>query len=211
MQNFIQSGDDAIECAVNYVAQGRVVAIPTETVYGLAADARNSEAVKEIYRLKKRNNTVPMQVLVKDLEQARRLAVFDSEALDLAEAFWPGPLTLVLPLRVGADVAPEISVGAGGTIGIRISANDLVQKLLYKYGRPLVASSANISGESSPVTANEVLHAFGDQLPLIIDGSLVDIGISSTVWDTINHRMLREGSITHEQIEEVRAASLEER
>lgn len=187
-------GRAAIDAAAAVIADGGCVAVPTETVYGLAADATDSRAVAGIYAAKGRPGFNPLIVHVAARAAADRLAIFDDHALRLAEAFWPGPLTLVLPLRDGAGIASLVTAGLP-TIAIRVPAHDAVQALLAATGRPLAAPSANASGSISPTRAGHVLRSLDGRIPLVIDGGPTARGIESTIIACIDGqvRELRPG------------------
>jgi len=161
--------DDAIAEASRLILAGEPVAVPTETVYGLAANATNSQAVARIYEAKGRPAFNPLIVHVPDLAAAREIGVFNDEAQELAERWWPGPLTLVVPLRERAGIASIVTAGLS-TIGIRVPAHPAMQALLQSAGLPLAAPSANASGSMSPTRAEHVLKSLGGRISLIIDG-----------------------------------------
>ena len=173
-------GPDAIAEAARLIAAGQPVAMPTETVYGLAADATNGEAVARIYAAKGRPSFNPLIVHVKDLAQAAEIAVFDAETRALAERYWPGPLTLVLPLREGAPIAALVTAGLR-TVALRSPAHPAMQALLDACGRPLAAPSANASGGVSPTRAEHVLASLGGRIPLIVDAGPTALGLESTI------------------------------
>ncbi len=172
--------DAAIGRAVAILREGRAVALPTETVYGLAADAARADAVAAIYRTKGRPDFNPLIVHVPDMDAARRLAVFDDRAEKLAQAFWPGPLTLVLPLANGAPVAAAVTAGLP-TIALRCPAHPVMRGVLTAGGMMLAAPSANRSGGISPTTAAHVAASLGDAVPLILDGGPCTAGLESTI------------------------------
>ncbi|MDM7957713.1 L-threonylcarbamoyladenylate synthase [Blastomonas sp.] len=174
------AGDKAIARAVAILREGRPVALPTETVYGLAADASRADAVAAIYRAKGRPDFNPLIVHVPDIAAARRLAIFDDRAEKLARAFWPGPLTLVLPLAEGANVAPAVTAGLP-TIALRCPAHPVMRAVLKAGGMTLAAPSANRSGGISPTTAAHVAASLGDGVPLIVDGGACSAGLESTI------------------------------
>jgi L-threonylcarbamoyladenylate synthase len=185
----------AVQRAGELLRAGEVVALPTETVYGLAADARNERAVARIFELKGRPAHNPIIVHVSGVEMARRCAAEWPEAADrLAAAFWPGPLTLVVPR---ASALPGIVTAGGPTVGLRSSAHPLMHAVIRECGFPLAAPSANRANQLSPTTALHVESAFGAQLPLIVDGGACQVGIESTVVDlTVSPwRVLRPGMI----------------
>lgn len=185
--------------------QGECVAIPTETVYGLAADARNGEAVARIYAAKGRPSFNPLIVHVADLTAAQRLADMPPEALALAQAFWPGPLTLVLPLRADAGIAGLVTAGLE-TIGLRVPAHPVARALLRASGAPLAAPSANASGRISPTSAAHVLHPDGGldgRIAAVLDGGPCPVGVESTIigWPQGRATLLRPGGLPSEMIE----------
>jgi L-threonylcarbamoyladenylate synthase len=172
--------DAAIARAVAILREGRPVALPTETVYGLAADAARADAVAAIYRTKGRPDFNPLIVHVPDMDAARRLAFFDERAEKLGQAFWPGPLTLVLPLADDAPVAPAVTAGLP-TIALRCPAHSVMRGVLTAGGMMLAAPSANRSGGISPTTAAHVAASLGDAVPLILDGGPCTAGLESTI------------------------------
>lgn len=188
--------DETIAEAARLILAGEPVAVPTETVYGLAADATNPEAVARIYDAKDRPSFNPLIVHVPDLAAARQLGEFNTEALALAEKHWPGPLTLVVPLREGAGIASIVTAGLP-TIGIRLPAHPAMQALLRGVGRPLAAPSANASGAISPTRAEHVLKSLGGRIPLIIDSGATERGLESTIVGATGAglRLLRPGPI----------------
>ena len=173
-------GPDAIAEAARLILAGQPVAVPTETVYGLAADATNGEAVARIYAAKGRPSFNPLIVHVPDLVTAEALAHFDTAARALAARYWPGPLTLVLPRRADAPLAGIVSAGLP-TIAIRVPDHPAMQALLRESGRPLAAPSANASGTISPTRAEHVLKSLGSRIPLVIDAGPTSAGIESTI------------------------------
>ena len=167
--------DEAIAEAARLVLAGQPVAVPTETVYGLAADATNAEAVARIYAAKGRPSFNPLIVHVPDLAAAERIGRFDADAKALAETHWPGPLTLVVPLREGSVIASIVTAGLK-TIALRVPAHPAMQALLKACGRPLAAPSANASGLISPTRASHVLASLNGRIPLVIDGGATQRG-----------------------------------
>jgi L-threonylcarbamoyladenylate synthase len=188
--------DEAIAEATRLILAGEPVAVPTETVYGLAADATNPEAVARIYEAKGRPSFNPLIVHVPDLEAARRLGDFDNQALELGAAYWPGPLTLVVPLNAEARIAPIVTAGLP-TVALRVAAHPAMQTLLRALGRPLAAPSANASGSISATRAEHVLRSLGGRIPLIIDGGPTERGLESTIVAATDGllRLLRPGPI----------------
>ena len=182
--------------AASLILGGQPVAVPTETVYGLAADATNAEAVARIYEAKGRPSFNPLIVHVPDLAAAERIGDFDSEARNLAERHWPGPLTLVVPLKADARIASIVTAGLS-TIGLRVPAHPAMQAVLRAVGRPLAAPSANASGAISPTRAEHVLKSLGGRIPLIIDGGATERGLESTIVAATGQslRLLRPGPL----------------
>jgi L-threonylcarbamoyladenylate synthase len=189
-------GDDAIEEAARLILAGEAVAVPTETVYGLAADATNGAAVAKIYEAKGRPSFNPLIVHVPDVHFAQSLGVFDEPALMLAERHWPGPLTLVVPLRQGGGIASIVTAGLP-TIGLRVPAHPAMQALLRRVNRPLAAPSANASGAISPTRAEHVAKSLGGRIELIIDAGPTTRGLESTIVAATGGplRLLRPGPV----------------
>ena len=189
-------GPAALAEAAELIRAGQPVAVPTETVYGLAADATNGEAVARIYAAKGRPSFNPLIVHVPDLGGAERIGVFDDQSRMLAAAHWPGPLTLVLPVREDAGIAPLVTAGLP-TVALRVPAHAAMQMLLLAVGRPLAAPSANVSGRISPTRAEHVLASLAGRIPLILDDGPTERGIESTVIATRDGvlRLLRPGPI----------------
>ena len=196
--------EDTIAEAARLVLAGEPVAVPTETVYGLAADASNARAVARIYEAKGRPSFNPLIVHVKNIDEARRIAELGPRVGALAEAHWPGPLTIVAPLRDDSAIAPLVTAGLP-TIGIRVPAHRAIQALLRAVGRPLAAPSANASGTISPTRADHVLRSLGGGIKLIVDDGPSPGGIESTIVAEASGqlRLLRRGPI------EVREADLD--
>ncbi len=190
-------GTAAIAEAATLIRAGGIVAVPTETVYGLAADATNAEAVARIYAAKGRPSFNPLIVHVADLAAAKRIAVFDADALALAAAFWPGPLTLVLPVRAESGIAALVTAGLD-TIAIRVPRHRAMQGLIAASGRPLAAPSANASGGISPTSAVHVAASLGGNVPLILDDGATEAGLESTI--VAGQRVLRPGPVTAEAL-----------
>ena len=197
----LPADDAAITAAADLLRGGQIVAIPTETVYGLAADASNAKAVSHIYTAKGRPDFNPLIVHVPDTEAARRIAIFEPLATKLAAAFWPGALTLVLPIREGAAVTAAVTAGLE-TIAIRCPQHPVMQAVLTKSGLNLAAPSANKSGGISPTRAEHVLSSLGGAVPLILDGGPCSDGLESTIV-AVRHdgwEILRPGPITSDAI-----------
>lgn len=172
--------ETGIAYAAEILRSGGLVALPTETVYGLAARADSETAVTAIYRAKGRPEFNPLIVHVAGVEQAERLVLFDDRARLLTKHFWPGPLTLVLPLQEGTPVAPAVTAGLA-TLAIRMPAHSLLQAVLAGTGGALAAPSANRSGGVSPTSAEHVLASFGEEAPPVLDGGPCERGLESTI------------------------------
>jgi L-threonylcarbamoyladenylate synthase len=192
----------ALEAAAALLRAGRLVAFPTETVYGLGADATSDRAVARIFEAKGRPRFNPLIVHLADAAAAEALAVFDDRARDLAARFWPGPLTLVLPRAAACPVSLLCSSGLD-SLALRVPGHPLAEALLRRSGRPLAAPSANRSGAISPTTAAHVARSLGDRVPLILDGGPCPLGLESSVLDLTGERpaLLRPGAVTREALE----------
>jgi L-threonylcarbamoyladenylate synthase len=190
-------GEAAIAEAAALIADGLPVAVPTETVYGLAADATSGEAVARIYAAKGRPNFNPLIVHVADLEAAEAIGLFDATARCLAGAFWPGPLTLVIPRHPDSPIARLATAGLE-TVAIRVPAHPAMRALLAATAKPLAAPSANASGTISPTRAEHVLKSLDGRIPLIIDAGPTQVGLESTIVAvaTDHLRLLRPGPIS---------------
>ena len=175
----VPAGDDALAAAAYALAAGEIVAIPTETVYGLAADATNGEAVARIFAAKQRPSFNPLICHVTGIDMAERFATFDPLSRKLAEAFWPGALTLVLPLKPGHSIHPLVTAGLD-TVAVR-TPRGFGAELIAALGRPLAAPSANRSGKLSATSAQAVVDSLGDAVPLVIDGGPTPVGVESTI------------------------------
>ena len=189
-------GMQAIADAAALIAKGLTVAVPTETVYGLAADATDGKAVARIYAAKGRPSFNPLIVHVLDVAAAERLGIFDEAARALAEAHWPGPLTLVVPARADNGIASLVTAGLS-SIAVRVPAHRAMRALLIATGVPLAAPSANASGGLSPTRADHVAHSLGNRVALIVDDGACEVGIESTIVAATGGplRLLRPGSI----------------
>ncbi len=185
--------------AVAHLAAGSLVALPTETVYGLAADARNAVAVARVFKAKERPSFNPLIVHVTDIAAAEDVAVFSPRAHDLAQAFWPGPLTLVLPLRPGHGLADGVTAGLG-SVALRSPDHAVAQAVLRGFGGPVAAPSANPSGRISPTRAEHVLAGLGSQVAAILDAGPCPVGVESTIAEVTKDgvRVLREGGLPRE-------------
>lgn len=196
-------GKAAIEKAAELILAGQPVAVPTETVYGLAADARDSAAVAAIYAAKGRPSFNPLIVHVDSLAMAQRLADFNAVAERLARRFWPGPLTMVLPVRPDSGLSPLVTAGLP-TVAIRLPAHRAMRDLIAASGAPLAAPSANRSGSISPTTAAHVRASLGGRIPLIVDDGETERGLESTIVapEVDRLRLLRPGPIAPAALEE---------
>lgn len=183
--------------AARLIALGQPVGVPTETVYGLAADASSGDAVAGIYAAKGRPSFNPLIVHIADLAMAESIASFGQLARTLAARFWPGPLTMVLPIAPGSPIASLVTAGLP-TVAIRMPSHPVMQALIKATGKPLAAPSANASGTISPTRAAHVARSLAGRIPLVLDGGATEIGLESTIIavedDTI--RLLRHGPIT---------------
>lgn len=193
----------AIAVAAACLRAGGLVAFPTETVYGLGADAANPAAVAGIYQAKGRPSFNPLIAHVADLAAARRIARFDDRALALAAAFWPGPLTLVLPKAADCAVA-ELATAGLDTVAVRIPDHPVAHALLAAFGGAVVAPSANLSGHVSPTTAAHVASDLNGRIDLIVDGGPVQVGVESTIVACLGEPvLLRPGGLPRAAIERV--------
>jgi L-threonylcarbamoyladenylate synthase len=194
----------AIARAAALLRAGRLVAFPTETVYGLGGDASSERAVADIFAAKGRPRFNPLIVHVPDLAEAENCAVFNAAAHRAAERFWPGPLSLVLPRREGCGLSLLASAGLD-TIALRAPHHPVAQALLRATGRPIAAPSANRSGRVSPTEAAHVAEELGDKIALILDGGATPVGLESTVLDLSGESpaLLRPGTVTLEQLTEL--------
>ena len=193
---------EEIERAVELLASGEVVALPTETVYGLAADATRPEAVVKIFEAKERPFFDPLIVHLPDLDWLDRLTRDRPPMVDLLiERFWPGPLTLVLPRR---EIVPDLVTAGLSTVAVRMSAHPVFQLAASRFGKPLAAPSANRFGRISPTSAGDVLSELGGRIPLVVDGGPTRHGLESTILSVESGRIqiLRSGPITPEELGE---------
>lgn len=198
---FMPADAAGIELAAQLLRQGEILALPTETVYGIAADARNGAAVAKIFAAKGRPQDNPLIVHVADLSMLQGLVCeIPERARLLAAAFWPGPMTIVMPR--GPEVAAECCAGLD-TVGIRMPSHPVVQAVIRASGCAFAAPSANLSGSPSPTTAQDVLADMRGRLPLILDGGPCAVGVESTVISVVGEHptLLRPGHITLEQLE----------
>ena len=191
-----------MEEAASLLRAGQLVAFPTETVYGLGADARNDIAVARIFEVKGRPDFNPLIVHIKDLKQANSYAVVEDITAQVADKFWPGPLTLVIPRRPHSTISRLASSGLN-TVALRAPGHPTARRLLELSGCPIAAPSANFSGTLSPTTADHVANSLGKDVPLILDGGPCSIGVESTIIDcsVTPPSLLRPGGVSVEEIE----------
>ncbi|MBX9802792.1 MAG: threonylcarbamoyl-AMP synthase [Caulobacteraceae bacterium] len=190
--------------AVRALSDGRLVILPTETVYGLAADAGNAVAVAAIFEAKGRPRFNPLIAHVADAVQAEAIAVFDARARALAEAFWPGPLTIVAPVRDRERVCDLARAGLD-SVAVRVPGHARARAVIAAFGRPVVAPSANRSGRPSPTTFADAVEETGAFAAAVIDGGNCAVGVESTVVSVLDGRvsLLRPGSVTRDEIEAI--------
>jgi L-threonylcarbamoyladenylate synthase len=198
---------EAIAEAARLLAAGGLVAFPTETVYGLGADASDGAAVARLYAAKSRPSFNPLIAHVASAAAARKLAQFDAATARLADAFWPGPLTLVLPKAAQCPVADLATAGLD-SVAVRVPAHPIAQDILRSFGGPVVAPSANRSGHVSPTTAAHVLADLDGRIDLIVDGGATPVGVESTIVACLAQSfgapaLLRPGGVPREAIERV--------
>jgi L-threonylcarbamoyladenylate synthase len=206
----LPAGAAAVAAAARTLAEGGLVAFPTETVYGLGADATNPAAIARLYQAKGRPAFNPLIAHVGDIAAARKIARFDAAATALGEAFWPGPLTLVLPKTDGCSVADLATAGLD-TAAVRIPAHAIARDILRVFGGPVVAPSANISGHVSPTTAAHVHSDLAGKIDLIVDGGAVEVGVESTIVGCFEAPvLLRPGGLPRAEIERVLGRALEQ-
>jgi len=204
----LKASEAAIATAAACLRDGGLVAFPTETVYGLGADATNAAAIARLYAAKGRPAFNPLIAHVAGIAEARLIGRFDATAERLAAAFWPGPLTLVLPKTADCQVADLATAGLD-TVAIRVPAHPIAQALLRAVGGPVVAPSANISGHVSPTTAAHVYADLNGRIDLIVDGGPVEVGVESTILGCFDTPvLLRPGGVPSEAIEAVLGTQL---
>jgi L-threonylcarbamoyladenylate synthase len=204
----LPASEAAVAAAARSLAEGGLVAFPTETVYGLGADATNAAAIARLYQAKGRPAFNPLIAHVSDLKAGMRIADLDAQAIALANAFWPGPLTLVLPKAKGCNVADLATAGLD-TIAIRVPAHPIAREILRAFGGPVVAPSANLSGHVSPTTAAHVQSDLAGRIDLIVDGGPVAVGVESTIVGCFDELMLlRPGGVPRGEIERVLGRTL---
>jgi L-threonylcarbamoyladenylate synthase len=197
-----------IAAAARCLAAGGLVAFPTETVYGLGADAGNGRAIARLYAAKGRPQFNPLISHVASIGEAQRLGTFNEVAKKFAAAFWPGPLTLVVPKRADCAVA-DLALAGLDTIALRMPAHPVARALLTDFGKPIVAPSANRSGHVSPTSTPHVLADLRSRIDLVVDGGTCPVGVESTIVAVVEEpKLLRPGGVTREQIERVLGRSL---
>ena len=199
MQTIVITGDD-LSYAVEVLKNGGLVGVPTETVYGLAGNGLDADAVAKIYEVKGRPEVKPLSLLVPNIEVAAAVCKeIPESARVLAEAFWPGPLTIVLPKR---NTVPDIVTAGGNTIGVRCPDHQLTLKLLLDAGVPAAAPSANISDMPSPKSVEEVLAYFDGKINCVIDGGRCELGVESTIISltTEPYKIIRQGALPEADI-----------
>ncbi len=182
--------------AVEILKKGGVILLPTETVYGIAADARSKSAIDRLYQIKNRDYSKPLQILVSSLKEAEEIAVFGPKARELAKKHWPGALTIILKIKPSS--LPNNFNKVNETVGIRIPNHPVAIEVLRQLNSPLAATSANISGNDPNIDFASASKTLGDKLDLLIDGGGSAIGISSTVVDLTDEnevKILRQGSV----------------
>lgn len=207
----LPTSEQGIARAAEILRDGGLVSFPTETVYGLGADATNDKAVAAIYQAKGRPSFNPLIVHVPSIEAAKELVVWSPAAEDVAQAFWPGPLTLVLPLRTGAPVSKLVTAGLE-TLAVRVPAHPLAQNLLQTVDRPIAAPSANLSGQISPTQAAHVLDGLQGRIAAILNGGPCAVGLESTILGLAGRpTLLRPGGITLDALSAVLKRPLMER
>lgn len=203
MQLIFEATDENIRKAAERLKEGGLVALPTETVYGLGADATNDRAVASIFAAKGRPVFNPVIVHFSNKEQAAESVVFNDKASHLAELFWPGPLTLILPRQADAKISLLCSAGLP-TLAVRCPAHPVARQLIKALGRPIAAPSANASGTLSPTTPQHVLNSLGENAGMILAGGKASVGVESTVVDMTGDIpvLLRPGAVTLEDLQQ---------
>lgn len=205
----LKPNKESIELACKLLQDGEVVGVPTETVYGLAGDSRNGEAIKKIFKAKGRPADNPLIVHISNLDMLKGVVRYVSDdAKKLMDAFWPGPLTIIMPK--GNEICNETCAGLD-SVGVRMPSNPIAHEIIEKSKVPFSAPSANISGKPSPTNATDVFVDMNGRIPLIIDGGECDAGVESTVISTLTDTpiILRPGVITKEMIEKVLCKKVE--
>jgi L-threonylcarbamoyladenylate synthase len=193
----LNSQKNHVEDAISILNKGGVVIAPTETVYGIIADETKNSAVEKIYQIKERDNKKPLQILLPNIAEAQKYIKFNDKSLELAKKNWPGALTLILEAVDGHSIADNIN-SVDNSYGIRVPNSQIIQDILEKFGKPVAATSANISGDNAAVSIASLDKKIIDLADYIIDGGECSIGQSSTVIDyrdEENPKILRQGSV----------------
>lgn len=191
---------EKITKAANFIKNGKIVAFPTETVYGLGVDGLNTEAIKLLFEVKKRPEGKPISLLISNVNDLERLGKdIPQEAWKIIDKFWPGALTIILPAK---DLVPEIIRGKGTTIAIRMPDNKIARSLIESAQTPITGTSANISGDKESTTSQQVMKGLKDKIDLIIDGGKTKLGIASTILDLCGKTptIIREGAVTSKEL-----------
>lgn len=199
----LKADENSLDLAAKYFSAGEVVAVPTETVYGLAGNAYNGETIKKIFEAKGRPQDNPLIVHISDMEMLKEVASeIPGTAYKLADAFWPGPLTMIM--KKSEKVSPVTTAGLD-SVGIRMPSDPFAHALIVKTGIPFAAPSANVSGRPSPTDAKTVFEDMNGKIPLVVDGGECFAGVESTVVSLLNETpiILRPGYVTKEDMEEV--------
>lgn len=201
----LDTSKENIQKAGELLRNGELVGIPTETVYGLAADALNGKAVADIFKAKNRPMDNPLIVHIAslaDIEKHRLVAEFPKQAALLARAFWPGPLTIIM--KKGESIPDEVSAGLD-SVAIRFPSHNVAQQIIEAAGTPLAAPSANLSGSPSPTSAQHVMNDMDGRISAVVDGGVCEVGLESTVITVLGDvpRILRPGGVTYSQLKEV--------
>jgi L-threonylcarbamoyladenylate synthase len=199
--NWLESPDPTLTAAVECLRQGGLVAFPTDTLYGLAADVGNDEAVQRLFRAERRPVETPLPILVATIEQAATLtASMSILTLKLGDLYWPGPLTMVLQRSPAFE---SLALAGGDSVALRLPNHDVPLALIRTLGRPITGTSANRSGQPAPRTAEDVVHQLGGDIDIVIDAGPCPLGIESTVVDLRSDRprILREGAIRRQELE----------
>lgn len=202
MPRIVVANDKSISEAAEIIKAGELAVLPTETVYGLGANALDGEAVAKIFAAKNRPNFNPLIIHVADSAAAQKFVEMGEEAQKLAQNFWPGPLTMILPKKLDSGVSDLVSAGLE-TLAIRVPAHKAMQAVIKQAGVPIAAPSANASGEPSATTPNHAAQSLGDNAPFILAAGACDVGLESTVLDLSGEGpvILRPGAVTAEDLE----------
>ncbi|MEO0380566.1 MAG: L-threonylcarbamoyladenylate synthase [Pseudomonadota bacterium] len=198
----LTSDASGIAQAADILARGGLVAFATETVYGLGADARDGTAVARVYAAKGRPSFNPLIVHVADLEMAQRYGIFDAQTLALTARFWPGPLSIVVPLAPGHGLSELVTAGLE-TVALRVPKHPVAQAVLTQFDGPVAAPSANPSGRISPTTPEHVLAGLAGKIDAVLNGGACRVGLESTIVGGIPLALLRQGGVSRESIEEI--------